>query len=60
MSNVIIRFTRPLNTDELKEVLSLAENQETTDKYTSTVIEINGDDAKITVEIDEEGDFTVL
>ncbi len=60
MSNVIIRFTRPLRTNELEEVLAFAKNQETTDKYTDTTIEINGDYAKITLEIDEDGDFTVL
>ena len=60
MSNVIIRFTRPLNTEELEEVLAFAKNQETTDKETSTTLEINGNYAKITIEVDEDGDFTVL
>ncbi len=60
MSTIKITFTRPVNTDELKEVLIFAENQETTDKETNTVINIDGEYAKITVEVDEDGDFKVL
>lgn len=56
------KFTtkRPLDINELKEVLSLMENQETTDKYTSTSLNINGNNACIEVDIDEDGNVTVL
>ena len=45
---------------ESKEVLSLMENQETTDKYVSTSLNINGNNARIEVDIDEDGNVTVL
>ena len=51
---------RELNINELKEVLTLMENQETTDKYVSTSLDINGNDAYIQVDIDEDGNVTVL
>jgi hypothetical protein len=51
---------RSLDINELKEILSLMENQETTDKYVSTSLDINGDDAHILVDIDEDGNVTVL
>ena len=46
--------------EELKEVLSLMENQETTDKFTDTEMQINGDDAKINVKIDKDGNVTLI
>lgn len=46
--------------EELREILALAENQETTDKYTSTKVHINGNHAIIDADIDEDGDFTVI
>ena len=56
------KFTtkRLLDINELKEVLSLMENQETTDKYVSTSLNINGNNARIEVDIDEDGNVTVL
>ena len=51
---------RQLDIDELREVLVLMENQETTDRFLSTKMEIDGDFAKIQVEIDEYGDVFVL
>ena len=51
---------RELNIDELREILTLMENQETTDRYVSTSLNINGNDANIQVEIDKEGNVTVL
>lgn len=51
---------RKMSYEELKEVLSLMENQETTDKYTDTEMQINGDDAKINVKIDKEGNVTLI
>lgn len=51
---------RKISYEELKEVLSLMENQETTDRYTSTALHINGDDAEIEVKIDEDGNVTLI
>lgn len=56
----MIKFNREVNTKELQEVLILAENQDTTDKYISTELDINGDFAHIHVTIDEFGNITVL
>lgn len=56
----MIKFNREVNTKELQEVLILAQNQDTTDKYISTELDINGDYAHIQVSIDEFGDITVL
>lgn len=52
--------SRKMNIDELREVLNLMENQETTDRYTDTVLHINGNDAEIDVTIDKEGNVTLL
>ena len=46
--------------EELKEVLNLMENQETTDKFTDTEMQIDGDNAKINVKIDKEGNVTLI
>ncbi len=54
------KITRELNLEELKEIALLMENQETTDRYTSMAIKINGNYATIEVEIDEDGNVTVL
>ena len=51
---------RKMSYEELKEVLSLMENQETADKFTDTEMQINGDDAKINVKIDKEGNVTLI
>lgn len=51
---------RKMSYEELKEVLSLMENQETTDKFTDTEMQIDGDDAKINVKIDKEGNVTLI
>lgn len=51
---------RKMSYEELKEVLKLMENQETTDKFTDTEMQINGDDAKINVKIDKEGNVTLI
>ena len=58
---VLINFKNKttLNINELKELLSLAEVQETTDKETATELEINGDYALISVTLDEDGDITI-
>lgn len=54
------KATREMTFEELQEVMLLMENQETTDKYTSTEICINGDFAEIEVSIDEDGNVTLL
>lgn len=51
---------RKMSYEELKEVLNLMENQETTDKFTDTEMQIDGDDAKINVKIDKEGNVTLI
>lgn len=51
---------RKMSYEELKEVLSLMENQETTGKFTDTEMQIDGDDAKINVKIDKEGNVTLI
>lgn len=51
---------RKMSYEELKEVLGLMEYQETTDRLTDTKIQINGDDAKISVKIDKEGNVTLI
>lgn len=57
---VKVRTRRALNTAEIREVLSLMELQETTDKYIDTQLRINGDYAVIDVDIDEDGNIVVL
>lgn len=60
MTFTTFKSERELNIEELKEVLALMENQETTDKYVSTEIDIDGDYAHLQVDIDEDGNITVL
>ena len=60
MTFTTFKSNRELCVNELREVLSLMEVQETTDKFTSTSLNINGDDAHIEVNIDAEGNVTVL
>ena len=60
MTFTTFKTSRELNIDELREVLTLMENQETTDKFTDASFMINGNDAKIEVEIDKDGNVTVL
>lgn len=54
------KINREMTTEELKELVLLMENQETTDRFKSTNICILGDYAKLEVCIDEEGNVTVL
>ena len=51
---------RKMSYEELKEVLSLMENQETADKFTDTEMQIDGDDAEINVKIDKDGNVTLI
>ena len=60
MTFTTIKFNRQLNINELKEALSLMEHQETNERYTNTSINIDGNYANITVDIDEDGNITVL
>ena len=60
MTFTTIKFNRQLNINELREALSLMEHQETNEKYTNTSINIDGNYANITVDIDEDGNITVL
>ena len=60
MTFTIIKFNRQLNINELREALSLMEHQETNERYTNTSINIDGNYANIVVDIDEDGNITVL
>ena len=60
MTFTTFKANRELDINELREVLSLMEEQETTDRFVSTSLNINGDYAHIGVEIDEDGNVTVL
>ena len=51
---------RSLNINELREVLALMEQQESTYKYVNTVMHINGNYADIDVGIDKDGNVTVF
>lgn len=51
---------RVLNINELREVLALMEQQESTDRYANTMMHINGNYAKIDVGIDKDGNITVF
>lgn len=50
---------RPLTIEELREVLSLMETQETTDKWVATSLHIDGEHATIDVVVDDEGNVTM-
>lgn len=54
------KCNRPMSIEELREVLTLMENQETTDRFTNTEITIKGNDATITVKIDEDGNVLLI
>ena len=60
MTFTTFKTNRELDINELRELLLLMENQETTDRYESATITIKGDYASIDVEIDEDGNVTVL
>ena len=54
------KANREMTFEELQEIMVLMEEQETTDKLTSTTISINGNYSNIEVEIDEEGNVTLI
>lgn len=60
MTFTTIKFNRQLNINELREALSLMEHQETNERYINTSINIDGNYANIAVDIDEDGNITVL
>ena len=60
MINMTFKSERELNINELREVLSLMDHQETNERYTNTLMHINGYYATIDVTIDEDGNITVL
>ena len=51
---------RSMDINELKEVLILMENQETTDHFFNTSLHIRGDFATIDVDIDSYGNVTLV
>ena len=60
MTFTTFKTDREMNINELREVLTLMENQETNDADVNTTLHINGNDADIVVEIDEDGNVTLL
>lgn len=54
------KTNRELTFEELQEVMVLMENQETTDRDVSTSLSINGNFAKIVVDIDDDGNVTLI
>ena len=60
MTFTTFKSNRELDINDLREVLILMENQETTDRDISTKLHIDGEYATIDVEIDEDGNVTVL
>lgn len=60
MTFTTFKSNREMDIDEIREVLHLMENQETNDRKTNTSISILGNYAKIDVEIDEDGNVTLL
>lgn len=60
MTFTTFKANRALDINELREVLALMEEQETTDRETSTTLSIDGNYAKIDVDIDDKGNITVL
>ena len=60
MNKIIIRFNRPINDREFKELEGIVENQKTNDKFINTTMRVNGDYAVLDLEFDEDGDITVL
>ena len=54
------KCNRPISIEELREVLTLMENQETTDRFTNTETTIKGNYATITVKIDEDGNVLLI
>lgn len=59
MAFITFKSERELNINELKEVLSLMEIQETNERYTNTSMHIDGDYADIDVIIDKDGNITI-
>ena len=60
MNEITITINREVTLNELIELQGLLEIQATNERYTNTSIEIDGDHAKIGVDIDEWGNVTLL
>lgn len=60
MTFTTLTINKTIDIDELRELLTLMENQETTDRYTNCEMEIDGNNAKINVSIDNDGNVTLL
>lgn len=54
---IFITMNGTYTSEELEEVLILADEQEKTDKYRNTELYINGDNAEINVKINGVGDI---
>ena len=60
MNTITVTINKEITLNELLELKELVEFQETNERYTNTSIEINGNYAKIGVDIDEWGNVTLL
>lgn len=49
-----------LTLNQLKEIVTLAEHQETSDRYVNTGLSIKGEYYDIDVDIDADGDLTIM
>lgn len=59
MVKVEFYSNREFDINEIKEILSVMENQETTDRYIDTCVHINGNYAELDITFDENGNMHV-
>lgn len=57
---ILVKINKTVTLDELKELVTLVERQETTDRYENTELTIYGDNAVIDVKIGSMGDIELL
>ena len=57
---ILVKINKTVTLDELKELVTLVEKQETTDRYENTELCIYGDNAVIDVKIGSKGDIELL
>lgn len=57
---ILVTINKTVTLDELKELVTLVETQETTDRYKNTKLCIYGDNAVIDVKIGSMGDIELL
>ena len=57
---ILVKINKTVTIEELEELITLAKNQDTTDRYENTELHILGDKAEIDVKIDDMGDIELL